>query len=95
MNENEIRLDERERIVREITKFWSDRKAWDENRLARLLDYLKSRAPPEPKPLTKIDTSKFSEQYRWDNICEIAYAVNALVDAVNDLTRRFKSQEPR
>ena len=88
MNENEIRLDERERIKQEYERFRHDH-------LAGEAFYLAIKNSPEPKPLTKIDTSKFSEQYRWDNICEIAYAVNALVDAVNGLTRRFNSQEPR
>jgi len=40
------------------------------------------------KPLDKVDTSKFREKYRWDNICDIANLANALVDAVNELREK-------
>ena len=99
-NASEIRADERERIVRLMEDnregiLSVDKWAPGSNSFEYAIGLIRSRAPSEPKPLTKIDTSKFSEQYRWDNICEIAYAVNALVDAVKGLTRRFNSQEQR
>ena len=63
--EQAARANERERIVWEITKFWSDDKAWDESCLQRLLEHIKSH--PAQKPCT-CEHHGIGKP-RWDCMC--------------------------
>jgi hypothetical protein len=90
--EAEIRADERERIVRELelntqsnwTKTYEQ--AW-RSVIYHIKYGILSNSPQDPKPLEKIEAGVYTDAY-------VINAINALVDAVNDLVRRLNEISP-
>ena len=81
------RAEERKRIVQIIKGLYSNRGTVTTHQLHEILDCIASLPPQDPKPLEKIEAGVYTDAY-------VINAINALVDAVNDLVRRMNEISP-